>query len=98
MSMISDTLVGMAIASAIGGAIYLSGERKGEQNGIEKVAAASQAKGEQANAKNEIVRKHAAAPGALARLRADSSTCDDCNAKPMPRLDAPKNQASRRSD
>lgn len=84
----------MLIAGGLLWSIWLAHhDKKIEARGVEKVVSASKEQGKQANAKNEKVRKSAAAPGALERLRQDSATCDDCNGKPMPGLATPKDKA-----
>lgn len=59
-------------------------DRKVETKAFEKVAAASQAQGERANARNEVVRKRAALPGSFERLRKDPRNCPTCFDKSLP--------------
>lgn len=74
--------LGIIICSA--GGWLLMHDRKVETKTLNKVAAASQAQGERANAKNEIVRKRASQPGAADRLRGDPRSCPTCFDKSLP--------------
>jgi hypothetical protein len=74
--------LGVIIVSA--GGWLLVHDRKVETKTLKKVAAASQAQGERANAKNEIVRKRASLPGAADRLRSDPRSCPSCFSKSLP--------------
>ena len=59
-----------------------------------EVVQASKEAGAKANAKNDVVRRAAAKPGALERLRSDPATCRDCG-RVVPRLAASDNQSKR---
>lgn len=90
-------LVGALLIGLLGvkGWLLMRDHRVAETAKAEVVQASKEA-GRKANAKNEGVRRDAAKPGALERLRSDPASCRDCN-RAVPRLAASDNQ-SRRPD
>ena len=73
----------MRIGILVAGVVALVGLRawdvsNQQAKGAAKVVEVSKKEGVKANAKNDEVRRAAAAPGAAERLRRDKSVCGDC--------------------
>lgn len=88
-------LVGALLIGLLGvKAWQLKAKADGRAEGRAEVVEASKKAGAKANAKNESVRRDAAKPGALERLRSDPATCGNCG-RAMSRLETPNNRSVR---
>jgi len=71
-------LVGSGLVAVIGVSTCVVRDAKIKEAGKVEIVQESKQAGEQANAKNEKVRRAAREPGAADRLRKDRLTCPDC--------------------
>lgn len=71
-------LVGSGLVAVIGVSACMVRDARIKEKGRVEVVQASKKAGDEANAKNEKVRRAAREPGAADRLRKDRATCPDC--------------------